>query len=78
MMQELVLNEQQSDILASATEPVTIRDARGVTVATIPPPANRIHLDAAELEKINRRMTENPATFPTFREAIERLEARAN
>ena len=75
-MVELVLNEEQLELLSSAEGLVPVRDAHGNQVGTFSPEVRSIHLTAEELQTINRRMTADPATFSTFRETIERLEAR--
>ena len=72
-MVELVLNDEQAELLSSAKGPVTLRDKAGTVVGIVSPADRCIRLSGEELEKINRRMSANPATFPTFQEAIERL-----
>lgn len=76
-MTELVLNDDQLELISAAEGPVMVRDRQGTEVGILSPVSPRAELSEEELKRINERMSADPQSFPTFREAIERLQTRA-
>lgn len=75
-MTELVLNDDQLELVTVADGPVIVRDRNGTDIGILSPVDRKIRLSGEELDSIQSRMTGDPSTFPTFREAIERIQTR--
>jgi len=81
-MPELILNPEQSKLVATAGVPMLVRDASGRDVGDLTPtcPADEAPLSVTpdEVEELSRRGTDAAnGDWPTTQEMLARLKSRA-
>jgi hypothetical protein len=82
MMPELVLDPQQSELVATADAPIRVLDAAGrdVGVLTLTAQADDapLSMTLAEIEELARRATDPRRDWPTTQEVLARINSRVS
>lgn len=80
-MPELVLDREQSELVAAARVPIRVRDATGRELGVLTPTAERaeapLSITPDEVEELARRAADNRRDWPTTQEVFARLETMA-
>ena len=81
-MLELILDPEQSELVATADVPILVRDAAGRDVGVLTPTRQSadapLSVTPEEVEELSRRATDvGNHDWPTTREVLERLKSRA-
>jgi hypothetical protein len=79
-MSELLLDAEQSQLVAASAGPVKVRDCRGEEIGVLTPKSQPdeapLSITPDEVEELTRRMREDPSGWPTTREVLDRLRMR--
>lgn len=79
-MAELVLDQEQSELVAAAAAPILVRDAAGRELGVLTPTSQAaeapLSITPEEVDELARRAADSRRDWPTTGEVLARLEAR--